>query len=123
MVLCVGMATKRPSSKKPSRAAAARPRVPASAHAVPVTQAMLVGVRTELVERMTALETRLEARLTEVEARLTSQIHLLAGEVARIGVLVEEQNARNAIVLEAIRAMIDRQDRFDQRLTALERTA
>jgi hypothetical protein len=63
---------------------------------------MVDGVRRELVERIASVETK-----------LSSQIHDVTADIARIGVLVEEeQNARNSVVLEALHLGLERQDRF-----------
>lgn len=64
---------------------------------VPVTRGMLTGVRTELIERIDATRAELKAEIRDVKAGL-----------ARIEVLVEEQNARNKIVLDGIAALLSR---------------
>src|SRR5262245_61655103 len=101
------------AERRKPRKGALRSAVPTSVRDVPASRGMLAGVRDELIERIAAAEKRFEARFNGLEARingLEAQIHELRADVARVGVLVEEQNTRNAIVLEAIRAMIDRQD-------------
>ena len=111
------MATRRPARRKVS--------VPKSIRDVPVSRAMLMGVRDELIERISAVESRFEARFSGLESRfsgLEAQFHDVRAEVSRMSVLIEEQNTRNAIVLEAIRAMIDRQDRTEKRLDDFGRT-
>jgi hypothetical protein len=112
---------KPPSQSKPKpRAKGLRTPISAEVRALPATQGMLAEVRNELLERITALDVRLTGRIDAVEARLSEQMHLLAADVARLGALLEEQNARNAIVLEALTGMIERQDRADRRMDALE---
>src|SRR5262249_21117158 len=96
--------------------------VPSSLREVAASRAMLWAVRDELVERMSASEARWDARFVTLESRFDELRHDLRADVARITVLVEEQNARNAIVLEAIRGMIDRQDRVELRLDGVEGT-
>ncbi len=111
---------------------------PATVRELPATREMLDGVRTELIERIASVESKLSGEISRVEtsltgevarvdSKLTSGMSLLSGqmhdvraEVARLGVLIEEQNARNSIVFEAMRAMIDGQDRFETRLDGFE---
>jgi hypothetical protein len=47
-------------------------------------------------------------------------VHHVAAEVARVGVLVEEQNSRNQIVLEGLTGLAQRQDRVELRVTDVE---
>ena len=111
---------------------------PATVRELPATREMLDGVRTELIERIASVESKLSGEVARVEtsltgevarvdSKLTSGMSLLSGQmhdvradVARLGVLIEEQNARNSIVFEAMRAMIDGQDRFETRLDGME---
>jgi hypothetical protein len=120
------------------------PTVPENADQLPVTRAMLMGVRTEVIERITAVDERLggaiehvetkltgeiarvESKLTgeivRVEARLSAQYHDLKADVARLGVLIEEQNARNSVVFEALHGVIEHHKRTDRRLDDVETT-
>ena len=62
---------------------------------------------------------RVDARFAQVDARfdqVMGAIHQLTSEVARIGTLVEEQNSRNQIVLEALTGLYQRQDRVESRM-------
>jgi hypothetical protein len=50
-------------------------------------------------------------------SRVDAKLELVVSEVARLGVLVEEQNANNRIVLEGLSSLWQRQDQFESRLT------
>ncbi len=65
------------------------------------------------------------AELHEVRAELhelKAEIHEVKAGVARIEVLVEEQNARNRIVLDGIVALLSRQNQVEQRVEQVEDT-
>ena len=79
---------------------------------------MLAEARTELLERVDGLRDELKAEIHEVKA----EIHEVKAQVARIAFLVEEQNARNKVVLDGLMAYIDRQARVEQRVDGVERT-
>ena len=104
---------------------------------IPATQGMLHLVRRELKSeirssrshsdsRFNTLESRfkdVDARFAQVDARFNQvmgAIHQLTSEVARIGTLVEEQNSRNQIVLEALTGIYQRQDRVESRMDRVE---
>lgn len=72
---------------------------------VPVTAKRLFGVRSELVSKFNSLEHRFEAFSQDVK-----------GEVHRIALLVEDQNARNAIVMDGLTSLFERQERIETRL-------
>jgi chromosome segregation ATPase len=128
-----------------------------TADEVPVSRAMLTGVRGEVLQRIDQAreETRADlqrldgkidavrAELHEVKAELKADIHEVKAEIhevkteihevkagmhamqaqmARIEVLVEEQNARNRIVLDGITAVLSRQNQVEQRVTQVEDT-
>jgi hypothetical protein len=42
--------------------------------------------------------------------------------MARVAFLVEEQNARNRVVMDALSAFIGRQDRLEERMDGVEQT-
>jgi len=103
---------------------------------VPVTAAMLGSVRTEVLQRIDqareearADNLRLDAKIDAVKAELKAELHgvkaglheVKAG-MARIEVLVEEQNARNKIVLDGITALLSRQNQVEDRVTQVEAT-
>lgn len=133
----------RGSSPEPARPSARR--APTAAE-VPVTRAMLGEVRTELLERIDQAKDELRAEIHGVRAELhhlkaevhelraeihevkaelhevKAGLHGVQAEVARIGLLIEEQNARNKVVLDALMAIIDRQSRIEQRMDKVEET-
>lgn len=59
-------------------------------------------------------------RTDSLEARLESYFEKMMSEIHRIGLLVEEQNARNIIVLDGLRSLFDRQERLEARVRDLE---
>jgi len=84
---------------------------------------MLFLVRDELKAKIDSLEARtdsLEARIDSLEAKLESYFKKMMSEIHRIGLLVEEQNARNIIVLDGLRSLFDRQERLEARVRDLE---
>jgi hypothetical protein len=101
---------------------------PKRAAEVPVTQVMLYKVRDGLESKIsaqgfkvTAVEHKLDVsfklltnQIKSVEANLQSQIH-------KIALLVEEQNAKNNIVLDGLTNLFARQERIEDRLTQLEK--
>jgi uncharacterized protein YPO0396 len=143
-----------------------------TADEVPVTRAMLAGVRTELLERIDQgraeakadnqkLEAKIDAvhaelhemkaemrgelhemkaemrgELHEMKAEMRGELHEMRGEIhrldasiheveattARIEVLVEEQNARNKMVLDGITALLSRQNQVEERMDRVEDT-
>jgi len=110
-----------------------------TADEVPVTRGMLTGLRTELLQRIdqgreeAKAENRkldgkidaLRAEIHEVKAEIhevKAEIHEVKAGMARIEVLVEEQNARNRIVLDGIAALLSRQNQVEQRVTQVEDT-
>ena len=98
-------------------ARAVKPSIP-TADEVPITRGMLVGVRTEILHRIDEVREEVKAEIHGVKA----EIHEVKASVARIEVLVEEQNARNRIVLEGITALLSRQNQVEQRVTDVEDT-
>lgn len=103
---------------------------------VPVTRGMIVAMRTELLERIDqgreeakAANKRLDAKIDSVRAEMRAEIHEVKAEihevkagVARIEALVEEQNARNKVVLDGITALLSRQNQVEQRVEQVEDT-
>lgn len=78
---------------------------------VPVTRGMLAEVRSELF-----------SRIDQAKLELRGEILGIKADIARLGFLIEEQNARNKIVLDGLAAFIDRQARVEQRMDAIEET-
>ena len=121
----------RPSSTIPAAVSAAE---------LPATRAMLGAVRTELLERIDQTKVELRTEIQETKAELRAEIqdvkvelgarlgrveaglHEVKAEVARVAFLVEEQNARNKVVLDALVSFIDRQDRLEERMDGVEET-
>ncbi len=63
---------------------------------------------------------QIESRFSQIDARFNqtdAKMELVLSEVARIGVLVEEQNSNNRIVLEGLSGLWQRQEQFESRLT------
>jgi len=103
---------------------------------------MLYGVRDQVQEELKALRHELKAefkgqlskvehRFGKVDARfsaiheefgkvhasieaLTSHVHHTNSEVHRIAILVEDQNAKNSIVLDGLVSLFHRQDRVER---------
>lgn len=127
MAVRKGKAAAPEKSTDPSALTPRPPRkVPApSAGDVPATCAMLAEVRTELLLRMDGLENRLMGEIHGVKAEvhgLKAEVQGVKADVARIGFLIEEQNARNKVVLDALVTFMDRQDRTEQRMDGVEQT-
>lgn len=128
------------AGRKPNR------KYPTRARDVPVTQAMLYGVRDELNKGILALDRRadsygsrfdsielkleshdkrfdsIDKRFDVLESKLDSKIEGVRSEVARIAVMVEEQNAKNDIVLEGLSGLFQRQNRVEKRVDEVEAT-
>ena len=99
------------------------PKFTTRAKDVPVAQGMLHLVRAELKADIKKVETSVhavEANLRVVESNLMSAIHQVASEVARVGMLVEEQNSRNNLVLEGLTGLFERQTRVEHRVDGVE---
>ncbi len=78
------------------------PTYPRRAQDAYITQGMLYKVRDEL-----------KADIESARFELKSDIHDLKADMHRIGLLVEEQNNRNKIVLDGLAHIIYRQDRIE----------
>ena len=93
---------------------------------VPVTRKMLYLVRDELKYDSGSLEKKMDAGFKEVDARfkeidarfdrVDSELASIRSEVTRIAILVEDQNAKNNIVLEGLSSLFHRQDRVEKRM-------
>ena len=105
---------------------------PTQSKDLPATHGMLHLVRSEvksdireLRSEMNAQFRKVDARFNQVDARieeLTGAIHRLEGTVSRIGILVEEQNSRNQVVLEGLTGLYQRQDRLESRMDDVDST-
>ncbi|HSO00410.1 MAG TPA: hypothetical protein VLS89_19090 [Candidatus Nanopelagicales bacterium] len=85
-----------------------------TADELPATRRMLADVRTELLLRIDQTKEELKAEIHGVRAdihAMQAEIHGVKADVARISFLIEEQNARNKVVLDALSAFMDRQTR------------
>jgi hypothetical protein len=92
--------------------------VPASKD-LPATRGMLQLVRNELKAEIKGGFNRIDAKFNQVDARFEQVL----SEVARIGILVEEQNSNNRVVLEGLSGLWQRQEQFEERLVSeVERT-
>ena len=110
---------------------------------LPATRGMLGEVRNELLERIDQSKDELRGEIHQVKDELRGEIHQVKTELsqiaiglhavqgglhavradmARIAFLVEEQNARNKVVLDGLVAVISRQDRLEQRMDTVEET-
>lgn len=121
------MARKTPykSQKYPSRSAD-----------VFVTQRMLFAVRDELKDDIKAAEHRLSYRIDKLvgdndklEGTMASGFNKLSAEMANLSsrvyqmhALMEEQNARNIAVIDALTNLFERQERVEDRTSRVEKT-
>lgn len=129
-----------PDAKRASpRPSASRSASVPTADELPVTRAMLGELRTELLERIAQVHDALEARFHEVKAEIhevkadihsvkadihdvKADIHELKAGMARMLLLIEEQNARNRVVLDGLVAVMARQERAERRMDGVEET-
>lgn len=135
-------------------------RTPIRSSEVPVTQAMLYGVRDELKafvkaqnhdtkaefkSEMSGLKTEFGDFKSEVRTEINglkseindlksdvgglhiklhsvdAKIYGLQSEVHKLAVLIEEQNARNIIVLDGLTGLFGRQERVETRVDSFEK--
>lgn len=114
---------------------------------LPATRGMLWLVRTELKEemnagfhqvgsaiakisveigRMSSEMSQMRSDMSQMRSELKSEMSQLSSEMkselARQGVLIEEQRADNRIVLEALTGQAQRQDRLERRMDEVENT-
>lgn len=64
---------------------------------------------------------QIDSRFSQIDARfekIDARFEQVLSEIARLGVLIEEQNSRNKIVLEGLTGLWQRQEQFDLRLTS-----
>jgi chromosome segregation ATPase len=102
-------------------------------------KAEIQEVRTELKAEIQEVRTELKAEIQEVRTEvqgvkaevrelkaeihdIKAVVHATQAQVARIELLVEEQNARNKIVLDGITAILSRQEQVEQRISNVEDT-
>ncbi|MCC6558498.1 MAG: hypothetical protein IT372_36635 [Polyangiaceae bacterium] len=89
-----------------------------TADELPVTRRMLVEVRGELLSRIDQTKEELKADIQAVKV----DVHGVKADVARMLFLMEDQNARNKVVLDGLSAFMDRQTRVEQRMDVVEAT-
>ncbi len=98
---------------------------PERAADVPVTQKMLFGVRNELKAFMKSeihgVKSEIHGMKSEIH-EIKSEVHGLKSEVHKLAVLIEEQNARNRVVLDGLTNLFTRQDRVEQQTVGFEKT-
>lgn len=97
---------------------------------IPVSQEMLENTKGEIKSEITSLRLEMNSRFLEVDARfkqvdarfdkMDSKLEKIMSAVYRTNALVEEQNARNKVVLDGYDQIYRRQEEFDQRLKVLE---
>lgn len=86
---------------------------------LPVTRAMLHGVRDELKSRIDQTNARIDqtnAHIDQTNASVVGMRAEVMAEVHRLGTLVEEQEARNRVVLEVVQGHAARFERIERRL-------
>lgn len=128
------------SKAKPS----SEPKFPPQSKDLPATQGMLQLVRRELKSEMRAGFRQMESRFDQIDSRfaqmdsrfaqvdsgfaesnsrfaqMDSKLEQVLSEVARIGLLVEEQNSRNRIVMEGLTGLFQRQERVEFKVDEVE---
>ncbi len=90
---------------------------PSRAADVPVNQEMLFIVRDQLSSQIKQLSSQIKV----VEHGFGQDFHELKSEMHRVALLVEEQNARNRIVLDGLTSLFERQDRVEAKVDALQK--
>jgi chromosome segregation ATPase len=82
-------------------------------------------VKAELKADIHEVKAELKADIHEVKAdihQVKAAMHTMQAQMARIELLVEEQNARNKVVLDGITTLLGRQDQVEQRLCQVNDT-
>jgi predicted nucleic acid-binding Zn-ribbon protein len=105
---------------------------PTRAADVPVTQRMLYAVRDELKADIKSVRSEIKSVRSEIksvnsdissirsdfkslEAKVDSRFHEISSQIYQMKVLVEEQNAKNNIVLDGLVNLFERQERLEPR--------
>ena len=90
---------------------------------VPATQNMLFKVRDQLREEIHSVRhelkqdiVRLDGKIDSLEHKMLAGFHEIKSEIHRLGVIFEEQNARNAVVLDGYASLFERQERVEKKL-------
>ena len=90
-----------------------------------MTRSMLHAVRDELRERIDHQSARIDetnARIDVLGHDLRGEIHALRAEIHGVRVLVEEQEARHRVVIEAVQGQTARIDRVEAGIEELRGT-
>ena len=98
---------------------------------LPATQGMLQLVRSESKADLRELRSEMKSGFKKIDARFNqndarfdatdAKLERVLSEVSRIGILVEEQNSRNQVVLEGLTGLWQRQDRVETRVDEVEK--
>ncbi|MGK5090116.1 hypothetical protein WDW86_21410 [Bdellovibrionota bacterium FG-2] len=116
----------------------ATPSFLSSAKDLPATQGMLQLVRAELKADIRSLSSEMKAGFNQIDSKFSqvdskfsqvdsrfnqvdSKLERVLSDVARIGVIVEEQNANNRVVLEGLTGFWQRQERVETRVDEWEK--
>ncbi len=117
--------------KRQPRSEMSAPPWPKRVKDLPATRGMLQLVRGELKADLRGFRTEVRGEFAKVRSevktesaalraevsRLSVKVEGIGTEVARLGVLFEEQNANNRIVLEGLSGLWHRQERIESRIT------
>lgn len=95
---------------------AKKPTYPSRSGDVPVTQRMLYVVRDELKSDIRQLDSKLSGRIDSLEGKVKALFHELMSQIHQMKILVEEQNARNIIVMDGLVNLFERQDRIEAKV-------
>lgn len=105
-------------SKKANSLPELRLSVPIHSTDVLVTQKMLYAVRDELKSDVNSTKKELRGEMATLRSELKTEMGVLRedlkGEIHRLALLVEEQNARNKIVMDGLTELFYRQDRVEK---------
>jgi hypothetical protein len=61
----------------------------------------------------------MDARFDNMDAKFDELKHEIKADIHRLGLLIEEQNARNVFVLDGLTSLFNRQDRIEQKVSKL----
>ena len=77
------------------------------------------------LNKMNARFNKIDARFNEMDGKfngLNSKFELVLSEVHRIGLMVEEQNSRNTVVLEGLTGLFRRQEHLESQTNEMQNT-
>lgn len=87
---------------------------------VPATQATLYHVRNELKFEIKSLRTEMRLFKIGIEGQFKKLGDEVKSELHRVCASIEEQNARNAVVLDGLNVLFKRQDRIENEYLELK---